>query len=121
MHWGHIVVGDFLRPSPTVRQWASETWLAQGNAIEADVPVEQTGDTEWFDGNKIPVSFVGAGRLSKCGNLFLLQAVVVDGTIGGHDADVLNPGWTRYRATPMTFEIMQVEVRSWSCLGDFRS
>ena len=110
MHWGHVVVGDFVRPSPAVRQWASETWLQQGNAIEADIEVKQTGETEWFDGSKIPVSNVGAGRHNMCEDLGFLQAVVVDGTIGGHDADVLNPGWTKYRATPMTFEILEIEV-----------
>ena len=102
-----------VRPSWFVRQLASEVWLAQGNAIEAGVEVKEVQPAEYFDGTKIPVSADGVGRHPDSHLTGFLQAVTILGTIGGHDADILNPGWTRHRATPMTFEMLQAEV----CVG----
>ena len=99
-----------LRPSWFVRQWASEVWLAQGNAIEAGVSVEEVEPPEYFDGKKLPVRLEGVRRPWSPRITGYLQAVTIIGKIAGHDADIINPGWTRHRATPMTFEMLQAEV-----------
>ena len=60
--FGDIRIGDFLRPGQAVRQWSAETWLGHGNALDADLDIDQTGGTEMFDGTRIPVSVLDAGR-----------------------------------------------------------